>query len=163
MRNWSPALFQAFQWGWNTEVLFHCVISRDTEESLASWQTPSGCAAAGTDTILAEEGHWNRRIWCKNNRWGVGTAQRTGSKHAGEGPCASCVYFFQWRERFADFQKLSAPLPRAEKRTDSRDHFSAGRALAPFSLSLQNDPNLQLSGTSFWQPKLFWKRINNTF
>lgn len=76
--------------------------------------------------------------------------------------CGHDVFIFQAEGTFCWLPKLSASLTRAAKRTDSRDHFSAGRALASFSLALLNDLNLQMSSISFQQPKLFWKLINKT-
>lgn len=99
--------------------------------------------------------------------YSVKMTDKVRALHKGQGVstlvrvCVHNVLIFHTEGTFCWLPKLSAPLPRAAKRTDSRDHFSAGSALASFSLPLQNDLNRQLSSTSFQQSQLFWKLVNN--
>lgn len=101
--------------------------------------------------------------------YSIKTTEKVWARHKGQAGstlakvCVQNVFIFQAQGTFCWLPKLSTPLTRAAKRTDSRDHFSAGRTLATFfSLPLQNDLNPQLNGTSFPQPKLFWKLVKNT-
>lgn len=66
--------------------------------------------------------------------------------------------FFKPREHFADFQNFQRLLQGQQKGQTAEIIFQLA---ASFSLELLNDLNLQLSSTSFQQPKLFWKLINN--